>query len=76
MLGDSGLKTGPEEVEEPLDRDPTTAPHRLKPKELKPSLNPKPYIITHRSLTGSLLWFIFRTLLSNPKKELLRGLWV
>ena len=27
-------------------------------------------------LSSSFLWFIFRTLERNPKKELLRGLWV
>ena len=29
----------------------------------------------HRPLSRSFLWFIFRILLGNPKKELLRGLW-
>ena len=31
---------------------------------------------THRPLSSSCLWLIFRFLLSNPQKELLRGLWV
>ena len=31
---------------------------------------------THRPLSSSFLWFIFRILQGNPKKELLRGLWV
>ena len=30
----------------------------------------------HRPLSSSFLWFIFRVLQGNPKKELLRGLWV
>ena len=29
---------------------------------------------THRLLSGSFLWFIFRILEGNPKKELLRSL--
>ena len=33
-------------------------------------------IATHRPLSSSFLWFIFRILSGNPKKELLRGLWV
>ena len=32
--------------------------------------------LTHRPLSSSFLWFIFRILYGNPKKELLRGLWV
>ena len=31
---------------------------------------------THRPLSSSFLWFMFRILEGNPKKELLRGLWV
>ena len=31
---------------------------------------------THRHLSSSFLWFIFRILQGTPKKELLRGLWV
>ena len=32
---------------------------------------------SHRLLSSSsFLWFIFRSLLGNPKKELLRSLWV
>ena len=31
---------------------------------------------TCRPLSSSFLWFIFRILEGNPKKELLRGLWV
>ena len=31
---------------------------------------------THRPLRSSFLWFIFGILQGNPKKELLRGLWV
>ena len=31
---------------------------------------------THRPLSSSFLWFIARILQGNPKKELLRGLWV
>ena len=31
---------------------------------------------THRPLSSSFLWLIFQTLQGNPKKELLRGLWV
>ena len=33
-------------------------------------------IDTHRLLSGSFLWFIFRNLFGNPKKELLRSLWI
>ena len=33
-------------------------------------------IITHRLLSSSFLCFIFRILYGNPKKELLRSLWV
>ena len=32
--------------------------------------------LTHRPLSSSFLWFIFRILQGNPKKDLLRGLWV
>ena len=31
---------------------------------------------THRPLSSSCLWFIFRILYGNHKKELLRSLWV
>ena len=31
---------------------------------------------THKPLRNTLLWLIFRILSGNPKKELLRGLWV
>ena len=31
---------------------------------------------THRPLSSAFLWLIFRILQGNPKKELLRGLWV
>ena len=31
---------------------------------------------THRPLSSFFLWFIFRILQGNPKKGLLRGLWV
>ena len=31
--------------------------------------------LTHRPLSSSFLWFIFRILYGNPKIELLRGLW-
>ena len=31
---------------------------------------------THRPLSSSFVWFIFRTLKVIPNKELLRGLWV
>ena len=31
---------------------------------------------THRLLSSSFLWFIFRFLQASPKKELLRSLWV
>ena len=31
---------------------------------------------THRPLSSSFLWFIFRIQKGNPKKELLRDLWV
>ena len=31
---------------------------------------------SRRPLSSSFLWFIFRILQGNPKKELLRGLWV
>ena len=31
---------------------------------------------THRPLSSSFLWSRFRILYGNPKKELLRGLWV
>ena len=34
------------------------------------------YGFTHRLLSGLFLWFIFRILQGNPKKELLRSLWV
>ena len=32
--------------------------------------------LTHRLLSSSFLRFIFRILQGNPKKELLRSLWV
>ena len=38
---------------------------------ISPALGP-----THRLLSSSVLWFIFRILESNSKKELLRSLWV
>ena len=31
---------------------------------------------THRPLSSSFLWFLFRILQGNPKKEMLGGLWV
>ena len=31
---------------------------------------------THRPLSSSFLWFIFRILYGSPTKELLRGRWV
>ena len=31
---------------------------------------------THRPLSSCFLWYIFRILQGNPKKELLTGLWV
>ena len=34
------------------------------------------HVITHRLLSSSFLWFIFRILEGNPQKELLRSLWV
>ena len=34
------------------------------------------YSYTHRLLSTSFLWFIFRILQGNPKKELLKSLWV
>ena len=36
----------------------------------------KPHAGTHRLLSSSSLWFIFRILQVSPKKELLRSLWV
>ena len=39
--------------------------------------DPRPEILTtHRPLSSSFLWLLFRILQGNPKKELLRGLWV
>ena len=37
------------------------------------ALNPKPKGPTHRPLSSSFLWLIFRTLKGNPRKELLRA---
>ena len=39
-------------------------------------LNRRFLVSTRRPLSSSILWFIFRILGGNPKKELLRGLWV
>ena len=33
-------------------------------------------MFAHRPLSDSFLWFFFCILYGNPKKELLRGLWV
>ena len=33
-------------------------------------------LITHRPLSSSFLWFIFRFVYGNPKKELHRGLYL
>ena len=33
-------------------------------------------VLAHRPLSSSFLGFVFRILQGNPKKELLRGLWV
>ena len=46
------------------------------PLPLKQNTKCQPWQQTHRLLSSELLWFIFRIRKSNPKKELLRSLWI